>query len=119
MLPPTSTRLTVAFYETAPETLAASHPVIAALLQLCRRPHNGCYTVPMQDLCQAMASPPWLLVSQLQRLAAAEQLRVELTGNRAMAFHVRGGIPHVSCVSQQSTRRSSRSLRTWRHWPPR
>jgi hypothetical protein len=45
----------------------------------------------MHDLCQATNSPPWLLVSQLQRLAAAEQLRVELTGNRAMSFHVRDG----------------------------
>ncbi len=42
----------------------------------------------MHDLCQALDAAPWQVISDLQQLAAAEQLRVELSGHKAVAFRV-------------------------------
>jgi hypothetical protein len=58
VLPTTSASLTVAFYKTPEAQLAECHQIVLQLLAACRRPRNGCYTLPMAALVAETNKPP-------------------------------------------------------------
>ena len=57
VLPTTGVSVSVSFYNTAAQKLAAEHAIIRALLQVCPQQRKGCYTAATVDLMNAAAMP--------------------------------------------------------------
>ena len=96
VLPSTAATFSVAFYNSAPDNVAATHPVVAALLATCPQPRRGLYTVPAERLANAAGMPPGEVARQLSAVASKDELRFEVHHSPALAFQVCTlGLMHV------------------------
>ena len=57
VLPNTGVTISVSFYSTAPEKLAADHAIVKALLKVCPTERKGCRMAATADLMNAAGMP--------------------------------------------------------------
>ena len=65
VLPSTGATISVSFYDTAPQKLAADYAIVDALLKVCPKQRRGCHTAHTAELMNAAGLPAtqvWSLV---------------------------------------------------------
>jgi len=84
---PVGPRFRVAFYRSAPETLAAADPVVSAILDAAGKPRRGLYSGSTAALAAALGRPPADALSAVAGLAARGECRLDAdAGKGGSAF---------------------------------